>query len=182
MNINFSDFIEKMAHLVTHRKLRCIGIEIPVTKLESSIRLLSWVIKINFLFYRSLRRSIGDKSAERLVIVSIAPYIEEAAKAVSIKGHFGKQFYAIFNIYEAFSYIKKNARDGVSLIQNLKTRLATSLMHLATTIVQKIFSLRIVQSAFDPKNIRDAKEKAMYISFVISTFIHSAWNYAATTC
>ena len=49
MNINFSDFIEKLAHLVTHRKLRRIGIEIPITKLESAIRLLSWVIKINFL-------------------------------------------------------------------------------------------------------------------------------------
>lgn len=177
-----SDLFETITHQITHKKIDKLGIEIPRTKLESSIRLLSWVITINTLLYRILRRFLGDKAAMKVVSILIAPFVEEAAKSVSIRGHFGKIFYIVFNLYESTSYIKKNKRDGVSLRQNLKARIAASLMHLSTTVVHKIFSLKIVQDILNPTDRKDAEDRASFISYTVSTFIHSAWNQATATC
>ena len=177
-----SDLFEKIAHLVTHRKVERRGrIKfLHISKLESSIYLLSYVVTINTFFYRILRRLLGDKDAIKIVNIYIAPVIEEAAKSVSIKGHFGKTYYVVFNSYEAFSYLRKNARNGVSFIKSIKARLATILMHLLTTLIHKVFSLKIVQDVVNIENKYQAKDIATYISYMISTFIHSIWNNCAS--
>ena len=169
-----SDLFEKIAHQVTHRKNKR-GKELPISKLESSIYLLSLVVAINSLFYRILRWLLGDKTAIKVVTICIAPFIEEAAKSVSIKGHFGKLYYIVFNAYEAFSYLRKNARNGVSIVKNLKARVATILMHSVTTLIHKVFSMKIVQNTINS----DDRDITTYMSYIISTFIHATWNNQA---
>lgn len=160
--------------------------DIERSKLKRSLILLLWVLLINSLAATVL--FILGPLGQFLTVSLVAPLVEESAKAISVKGDFEKEFWAVFNAFEFTSYIVKGAPTTIFLkasgvdfgIKNLvRGRIAAVGMHTVNTVIHKVFDSEKFRRKFNIKDDKDAKDKSTFIGFVIAVLIHGTWNATA---
>lgn len=112
----------------------------------------------------------GPMIGDVLGYVFSAPLTEEAAKQLSIRGGYEKEYFVIFNAFEFSKYVLKfHVSPGLRLI--------SVGFHLSTTIVQVIFNNPKIQKQLGVDlNNRDDVEKVSTIGQVIALFMHGIWN------
>lgn len=164
--------------------------KIPTDKLKRSIFLLLWVIIINTLanIVLSLLFSGIPIVVTTITCVIVAPLVEESAKIISVKGHFDKEFFIVFNAYEFSSYVISGSASvamfrslgfkDIGFLNVIRGRLAAVGMHGVNTVIHKIFDSDKFKEKFKLTD-KDAKDKATLLSFIIGVIIHGTWNTAA---
>lgn len=110
----------------------------------------------------------GDQAltlAFALTAVFVAPLVEETAKFIAIKGKFGSEFLAVFNFFEAYSYIVRTvmAMGMDILFPIILTRLVTVVFH---------YSLAQIQVDY----INRGKDKQ---GLLFAMIFHGIWNALA---
>lgn len=146
-----------------------------------SFKLVLWVVTINSLANAVLALLVGPNIGYFLTCVLVAPMVEEASKSISVKGKFDKEFYIIFNTVEASMYVSRLTQVGYSFAKAVSIRLSPAIiLHGGNTIIHKIFDSKEIRRKYDVGNDEDARNKATTTGYVITTLIHSAWNFAAT--
>lgn len=186
-----SRLFEDIAHDVAYKKIieNDKVKEIPRTKVKSAIVLLLWVLLINTIA-TSVLMLIAGQIGVNIGICVVAPVIEESAKQISIKGKFEKEFYVVFNVFEASSYVARTIPTILSgaitgsakeaILGILRARGAAAGMHAVTTAIHKIFESEKVWKKLNIKDEKEAKDMATLIAFIIGILLHSSWNAAGT--
>lgn len=157
--------------------------------------LLAEVIIVNDLCISILNIVFGP-AGDILGACIIAPLTEETAKGIAIKNNYVAEFTAIFNIYEAASYIIKASVIGIPFrvggfagkytvpVKNMvRARAAGVAMHISTTIVQWLSTnpKLLAKLGIDENDESGKKEKVAFIGQVIAMIMHASWNLASTT-
>ena len=145
-----------------------------------SLKLFIWVLTINTLTNTVLVLLVGPKIGLFLTAVIVAPLVEEASKSISVKGKFEKEYYVIFNAFEASMYISSMTKMGYSLGKAVAIRIAPALMHGVNTIIHKIFDSEKVRRKYDIGDDEDARNKATTAGYIITVLVHSTWNFVGS--
>ena len=163
--------------------------EMDTKKTERALTLLSWVLIISSLVSTLLTIFLG-KAGGVVYSIAFAPVIEEASKSISIKGKFDKEYFIVFNIFEASNYIislgvesailKSMGIKVPSMKQIIRARAAAVGMHGVTTLIHKLFNSDKFREKFNIGNDQDSKDKCTFASYIITTLVHSSWNAANT--
>ena len=140
-------------------------------KTIDALTLLAWFLIIGNLISLVLCKLMGGLGGN-LVVIVVAPIMEEACKAIAVKGGFEKEYNILFNSYEFSMYVSKGAK--------IIPRLAVVGMHTLTTIINKIFSTEDFRRKFGISDDKDAKDKCTLAAYVIGLFIHISWNSVVT--
>lgn len=113
-----------------------------------------------------------------LVVCLTGPLIEEACKAIAVKGGFSKEFTIVFNAYEFTSYVTQNA-IVYGLIRIVKIRLAALTMHLVNTAIHNLAESKEFKGKLGIKeDDKDANDKCTFAAYIITSLIHVSWNSA----
>ena len=151
--------------------------------------LLLWVLIISLLASTviSILFAVVPMVAQTINMAIIAPIVEESAKIISVKGHFEKEFFIVFNTFEFSRYMIlggfasigwKMLGLDVGIINVLRSRIAAVGMHAVNTVIHTIFNSDKFKEKFKLDD-KDAKDKATLVSFIIGLLIHGTWNAAA---
>ena len=163
--------------------------KIPIDKLKRSVMLLIWVLIISSLAVTviSILFAAAPMVAQIINTAIIAPIVEESAKIISVKGHFEKEFFIVFNTFEFSQYMILGGLGSIAwkmlgldagIINILRTRIAAVGMHAVNTVIHTIFNSDKFKEKFKLDD-KDAKDKATLVSFIIGLLIHGTWNAAA---
>lgn len=145
--------------------------------LAKAITLFIFNIVINSICASVLGLLLGQFGTN-LVVCLAAPLIEEACKAIAVKGGFSKEFTIVFNSYEFTSYVTKNA-IVYGLIKIIKIRLAALTMHLVNTAIHNLAESKEFKGKLGIKeNDKDANDKCTFAAYIITSLIHVSWNSA----
>lgn len=164
-----SDNVDKLV-IASNPKLKNIE---KSRKTADAFTLLIWFLVIGNLIALVLTKLLGGLGGN-LVVLIVAPVMEEACKAIAVKGGFEKEYNLIFNVYEFSMYVSGG--------QTVKSRLFVVGMHTFTTIINKLFSTEAFRKKFGISDDKDAKDKCTLASYIIGLFIHISWNTAASFC
>ena len=188
-----SELFEDLAHEISYKKIleNDKVKEIPRKKLASAGILLLWTLIINSLASVVLTLITGPTVGMQITIVVVAPLVEESAKQISMKGNFDKEFYILFNAFEATSYIARfiptiiqcklldgSAKEAIKGI--FRARGAAIGMHTVTTVIHKIFENEKTWKMLKIKDEKEAKDMATLIAFILGVLVHATWNTAGT--
>lgn len=165
----FQDIADSIDNTVvaTNPKLKNIENQRNTT---NALVLLTWYLIIGNLISTVLCNLMGAVGSI-LVIVVVAPVMEEACKAIAVKGGFDKEYNLAFNAFEFTKYVSK----GAPVI----SRLVVVGMHTLTTAINKLFSTEEFRKKFGISDDKDAKDKCTFAAYIIGLFIHTSWNSAA---
>lgn len=165
--------------------------EMDTKKTERALTLLSWVLIISSLVSTLLTIFLG-KAGGVVYSIAFAPVIEEASKSISIKGKFDKEYFIVFNIFEASNYIISQGVQPailkslgfkvptIPMKHIIRARTAAVGMHGVTTLIHKLFNSDKFREKFNIGNDQDSKDKCTFASYIITTLVHSSWNAADT--
>lgn len=110
------------------------------------------------------------------IFVSVgAPIVEEASKAIAVKGGFSKEYTIIFNTFEFTNYM---ISYNLPFINKLRARTFAIGMHLVNTAIHNLFASEKFRKQFHIDDSKDSKDKCTFASYIITTLIHCAWNTA----
>lgn len=165
----FQDIADSIDNTVvaTNPKLKNIENQRNTT---NALVLLTWYLIIGNLISIVLCNLMGAIGSI-LVIVVVAPVMEEACKAIAVKGGFDKEYNLVFNAFEFTKYVSKGAY--------IMPRLVVVGMHTLTTAINKLFSTEEFRKKFGISDDKDAKDKCTFAAYIIGLFIHTSWNSAA---
>lgn len=165
----FQDIADSIDNTVvaTNPKLKNIENQRNTT---NALVLLTWYLIIGNLISTVLCNLMGAIGSI-LVIVVVAPVMEEACKAIAVKGGFDKEYNLVFNTFEFTKYVSKGAY--------IMPRLVVVGMHTLTTAINKLFSTEEFRKKFGISDDKDAKDKCTFAAYIIGLFIHTSWNSAA---
>lgn len=135
-------------------------------KVLISIMAFFVIIFVNTLLANLLATVVSVETTIKVLGLVIAPMVEEAAKNFFIQqGMPWIGTSVVFGI-EAIQYIINLFFMGANVGKALILRLATFLLHLVTTFVQK----RIIESGDEDES------KALFIAWAAGVAIHASWN------
>jgi hypothetical protein len=157
------------------------NIKYDISKLRKAFGALLKILTINTLCITLLSILVGPVG-QYAVIWVIAPLIEENAKQKAIKGGYEKEFLVLFNAYEMTSYVLNLTKSGISFKGAVILRLKTAIMHVTTTIIQKVMQSKPVMKLLklDPDKEED-KKNAAFIGKIAGLVLHGAWNIVGST-
>ena len=159
-------------------------------KITAAMQLLIIVFLINSFSHIGLEKVLNNKLlAEQLYGSIIAPLNEEIAKEISVKGHFEKEFFVVFNVAEISAYTngRYNELRALQAIAPDKfnkavgkffiLRSIVSPIHLLNTIIHYMANNDKVRKFFNISE-DDKAGKALLASTgrIISWLIHFGWN------
>lgn len=110
--------------------------------------------------------------SELILIIFIAPLVEEYSKYLSVKYNYTGAYFIVFNSVEFFGYVFRMLSAGMNPIMTIISRLLAVGMHAITTYIQ--YSMR--------KNAKENKEdpeEASKLGLMIGIAIHFFWNLSA---
>jgi hypothetical protein len=148
---------------------------IPIS--EKVIR--SLCIFIVLLFINTLMLSLtgpiigtlfGAQSAMIFGVVVLAPIFEEYAKRYALLGNYPFVYTGIFAGIEALMYISMMVSNGIPMATALILRAAVLTMHFSTTIIQKFFHDKAIESG---------EEELSLTGYYLGVAAHSLWNMMA---
>ena len=152
--------------------------DIDKPKLISSLTLLLWVVIVNSLCNVILTIMFGPQLGMALTAIIVAPIVEEAGKQIALKGKFDKEYFIVFNVFEASKYISDLTMAGLPFAKALRARIFAAGMHGVNTIIHKMFDSEEFRKKFNIDN-DDKKDKATFASYIISMIVHGTWNTLA---
>lgn len=142
--------------------------------LAKGFTLTIWDVIINTLICDVLTIMLGPMGNAIFVSVG-APIVEEASKAIAVKGGFSKEYTIIFNTFEFTNYM---VSYNLPFINKLRARTFAIGMHLVNTAIHNLFASEKFRKQFHIDDSKDSKDKCTFASYIITTLIHCAWNTA----
>jgi hypothetical protein len=159
-------------------------------KITAAMQLTIIVYLINSFSHIGLKKVLNnDILADQLCSHIIHPFNEEVAKELSVKGHFEKEFFVVFNITEVSIYTR-NEYNRLRALQAIVPdkfnkaigkylifRTVASPIHLINTIIHYMANNEKVRKFFNISE-DDKAGKALLASTgrIISWLIHFGWN------
>lgn len=141
-------------------------------KISASIIMFLIVLCINTIFL-ILLSSIFGSLAYIIVVIIIAPIIEETAKRWAISQNHPWVYTGVFAGLELLQYVFSFLLSGANLIPTLIIRISALIMHFSTTAIQKYFYDKDVEE----NNLSKDYTK---VGYILAIFIHVTWNLIGT--
>lgn len=148
-------------------------------KITSSVFILLLVLIISSILGAISVSIFGSTTGTILIALVIAPFIEEYAKRVAIIQKYPWIYTGIFSGFELLAYTIGLVLKGGSIVPVIIIRLASLLMHFATTYVQKFF--REKEGGNEDQDVDNMKFKTKMdtIGYFLGLSIHILWNTMA---
>jgi tryptophan-rich sensory protein len=140
-------------------------------KITRSLIIFVIVLFLNTLFGGIFIGFLGEQVGMAVLVVVIAPLVEESAKRLSIIHDYPWIYTGIFAGLELLQYVISLISAGGLLVPVLIVRLIALLMHFSTTFIQKYF-----KEKGEEKNKQGMENNLEMIGYFLAIGIHVTWN------
>lgn len=140
-------------------------------KITRSLIIFVIVLFLNTLFGGIFLSFLGEQVGMAVLVVVIAPLVEESAKRLSIIHDYPWIYTGIFAGLELLQYVISLISAGGLLVPVLIVRLVALLMHFSTTFIQKYF-----KEKGEEKNKQGMENNLEMIGYFLAIGIHVTWN------
>lgn len=140
-------------------------------KITRSLIIFVIVLFLNTLFGGIFIGFLGEQVGMAVLVVVIAPLVEESAKRLSIIHDHPWIYTGIFAGLELLQYVISLISAGGLLVPVLIVRLIALLMHFSTTFIQKYF-----KEKGEEKNKQGMENNLEMIGYFLAIGIHVTWN------
>lgn len=140
-------------------------------KITRSLIIFVIVLFLNTLFGGIFLSFLGEQVGMAVLVVVIAPLVEESAKRLSIIHDYPWIYTGIFAGLELLQYVISLISAGGLLVPVLIVRLIALLMHFSTTFIQKYF-----KEKGEEKNKQGMENNLEMIGYFLAIGIHVTWN------